>query len=369
MKTISKYTLSKTINPFLVSLFVVMTALLLERLLVLFGILAEGNNKISIFVRLLSMLTPHYLGLAIPAALCVSIFFIMQNMSQNEEIDAINSMGISLSQLARSFVVVGVVFSIISFLLYGFIQPYARYDFRKALYTATHTGWAPRLQSGKFVSPSGKLTLFADNVNSNGDTLYHVFIRDLSNGKEQDITARQGNMYVSSATQNIQIDLNDGYIVTDDKKDSPSTTYFTHATRILSGKSYMGAFHARGDDERELTFLELIIRLKNGNYLVPYSDMYSQMHFILARSVILIFIPLLSISLAMSQKRKKNRTGLVIALIILVGLDHTLQLSHSLMATKNLSAIFMWVPPVLFGIVCTIVLLYKSGDFQGRIRR
>lgn len=218
------------------------------------------------------------------------------------------------------------------------------------------------------MSPSGKLTLFADNVNSNGDTLYHVFIRDLSYGKEQDITARQGNIYVSSATQNIQIDLNDGYIVTDDKKDSPSTTYFTHATRILIGKSYMGAFHARGDDERELTFLELIIRLKNGNYLVPYSDMYSQMHFILARSVILIFIPLLSISLAMSQKGK-NRTGLVIALIILVGLDHTLQLSHSLMATKNLSAIFMWVPPVLFGIVCTIVLLYKSGDFQGRITR
>ncbi|MFT9061812.1 MAG: LptF/LptG family permease, partial [Acetobacter orientalis] len=161
---LDRYLILQVMPPFLVALSVVMSALLLERLLVLFNLLAAGNNHIATFLGLLGTLLPHYLGLAIPAALCTSVFTVMRRMSQNEEIDAINSSGISLTRVARPYILLGLLLGAMSFFLYGFIQPLARYDFREALYVASHTGWAPRLQSRTFARPSDTLTLVADHV-------------------------------------------------------------------------------------------------------------------------------------------------------------------------------------------------------------
>ncbi|MGO3518954.1 MAG: LptF/LptG family permease, partial [Acetobacter cibinongensis] len=94
-RTLDRYLIAQVLPPFLVALCVVMSALLLERLLVLFNMLAAGNNHLFTFIGLLLTLLPHYLGLAIPAALCVSVFTVVRRMSQNEEIDAINSSGLS----------------------------------------------------------------------------------------------------------------------------------------------------------------------------------------------------------------------------------------------------------------------------------
>ncbi len=162
--TLDLYLINQVIPPFSIALAVVMTALLLERLLVLFNLLAAGNNNLGTFIELLTTLLPHYLGLAIPAALCVSVFAVMRNMSQNEEIDAANSSGLSLLRITRPYIHLGLALGVVSFLLYGFIQPHARYDFRAAYYFASHTGWTPRLQPRMFARPSADLTLVAEQV-------------------------------------------------------------------------------------------------------------------------------------------------------------------------------------------------------------
>jgi lipopolysaccharide export system permease protein len=51
--TLDRYLINQVIPPFTIALAVVMTALLLERLLVLFNLLAEGNNNLRTFVELL----------------------------------------------------------------------------------------------------------------------------------------------------------------------------------------------------------------------------------------------------------------------------------------------------------------------------
>ncbi|MBS0959452.1 transporter [Acetobacter sp. DmW_043] len=360
--TMDRYLITQTLPPFFLALSVVMIALLLERLLALFNLLAAGNNHLFTFLGLLTTLTPHYLGLAIPAALCVSVFTVVRRMSQNEEIDAINSSGMSLIRLTRPLMQLGLLLGCISFLLYGFIQPYARYDFRQSLYIASHTGWAPRLQSGVFASPSPNITIVADHVDLAGSRLKKVFIRDMSGHKERDITAKNGQIRLTTNDDSVEIDLQDGEILTIPETGAPTLTTFDHATRLLVEASHISPFRKRGDDERELTSHELIRHMVRQDTQIPFSSLRAELHFRLARSITIPFIPALAAALAIVRKRQRNTSGLIIAFLILVGFDHILQFGHSLVDTKNASPYLMtWLPSFLFIIGCSALLASKSG--------
>lgn len=362
--TLDRYLIVQLVPPFMVALSVVMIALLLERLLVLFNLLAAGNNHLGIFVELLTTLLPHYLGLAIPAALCVSVFSIIRRMSQNEEIDAITSSGISLVRITRPYILLGGVLSFIAFLLYGFVQPHARYDFRATFYTASHTGWAPRLQSNMFASPSPTLTIVADHVTQGGSDLQGVFIRDTSDHQERDITARHGHIRLASDNSAVEIDLENGTILTDPGKSLPTLTTFEHATRLLTRANHIAPFRERGEDERELTSPELVSRLLHQDPSISRPHMRSEVHFRLARSLTIPFIPALAAALAIMRKRQRNSAGLVLAFIVMVGFDHMLQFGHSMVATKKASLLMIWGPALVFVAGSSLLLLYKSGTFQ-----
>lgn len=362
--TLDRYLIMQVVPPFCVALCVVMSALLLERLLVLFNMLAAGNNHLATFVGLLTTLLPHYLGLAIPAALCTSVFTVVRRMSQNEEIDAINSSGISLLRIARPFILFGTLLGVLSFFLYGFVQPYARYDFREALYVASHTGWAPRLQSRMFAQPSGTLTLVADHVDHGGSRLSSVFIRDTSENRERDITAAHGQIRVAPDGGSVEIDLQDGSILTQFPSDPPTFTTFDHATKLLTHADALSPFRNRGDDERELTSPELVGHLVKHDASISRSHMSSEVHFRLARSLTIPFIPVLAVALAIMRKRQAGNSGLILAFLALVGIDHLLQFGHSLVASKNASLLNIWLPAVVFTIGCALLLAYKSGALQ-----
>ncbi|CEF56496.1 LptF/LptG family permease [Acetobacter ghanensis] len=362
--TLDRYLINQVIPPFAIALAVVMTALLLERLLVLFNLLAAGNNKLGTFVELLTALLPHYLGLAIPAALCVSVFAVMRRMSQNEEIDAANSSGLSLLRITRPYIQLGVVLGVVSFLLYGFIQPHARYDFRAAFYFASHTGWAPRLQPRMFARPSSDLTLVAEDVTQSGSELKNVFIHDTSEHQERNITAHTGHIRLAPDGSTVQLDLEDGIMVSDSGDKAPTLTTFQHSTRYLTHAAQTAPFRERGEDERELTSPELIRNLihRSGNIAQPH--MWSELHFRLARSLTIPFIPLLATALAMARKRQRNNAGLPIAFILMVSFDHILQFGHSMVATKKLSVLIIWLPALVFIALCVALLLYRSGTFD-----
>nr|WP_298798752.1 LptF/LptG family permease [uncultured Acetobacter sp.] len=362
--TLDRYLIAQVIPPFLVALSVVMSALLLERLLVLFNLLAAGNNHLGVFVELLTTLLPHYLGLAIPAALCVAVFSVIRRMSQNEEIDAITSSGLSLARITRPYILLGAALSFTAFLLYGFVQPHARYDFRATFYMASHTGWAPRLQSNMFASPSPTLTIVSDNVTQGGSDLHGVFIRDTSDHQERDITARHGHIRLASDSSAVEIDLEDGTILTDNGKGLPTLTTFDHATRLLTRANHIAPFRERGEDERELTSPELISRLVHRDPSISRPHMRSEVHFRLARSLTIPFIPALAAALAIMRKRQRSSAGLVLAFIVMVGFDHMLQFGHSMVATKKASLLIIWGPALVFVAGSSLLLLYKSGMIQ-----
>nr|WP_194298751.1 LptF/LptG family permease [Acetobacter fallax] len=406
--TLDVYLLSQTIPPFTIAVSVVLLALLLERLLVLLNVLASEASPFFTLIRLLADLMPHYMGLALPAALCVAVFAVIRRMSENDEIDALMSSGVSLARLCRPFAIAGAVIGLLSLLLYGYIQPHARYQFRQGFYLASHAGWSPVLQSGMLASPSPALMLTADHVDQAGSHLTSVFIRDFSEDRERDITARSGTIRSDTARGEVQIELTDGAILTVRPDMDPTVTTFDHATRLIS-HSRATSFRERGDDERELTSSELarqiharkhrrhsnadqaaqlpaplpvatssapapssgqphaaddkpIPKTQVADIPIPVPSMRAELNFRLARSLSIPFIPVLAVALAVIGKRKRGSAGLAVAVTILLTYDHLLQLGESLVANGRASALtVIWPPTILFCAGCTLLLLYRAS--------
>ncbi|BCK76621.1 transporter YjgP/YjgQ [Acetobacter aceti NRIC 0242] len=386
--TLDTYLLGQTIPPFVIAVSVVLIALLLERLLVLLNVLASEASPFFTLLRLLADLMPHYLGLAMPAALCVSVFTVIRRMSEGDEIDALMSSGVSLARICRPFALTGAAIGLLSILLYGYIQPHARYQFREGFYFASHAGWAPVLQSGMFASPSPRLMLTADHVSHAGSQLKGVFIRDLGEGKERDITAQTGSLRTDAAKGEVQIELFNGSILTIRPGVQPTVTTFDHAQRLIS-RTNKATFRNRGDDERELTSRELARKIDAVRHAakaekgdtsqdtdtdlipapeastsndIPLTNMRAELNFRLARSLSIPFIPVLATALAVIGKRRRGSAGLAVAVLLLVTYDHILQLGESLIASgKSSPLLVIWLPTVVFCTACTLLLLFRAS--------
>ncbi|MBV1837098.1 LptF/LptG family permease [Acetobacter estunensis] len=373
--TLDSYLLAQTVPPFAIAISVVLIALLLERLLVLLNVLASAASPYSTLVKLLADLLPHYMGLALPAALCVSVFVVVRRMSEGDELDALMSSGVSLARVARPFAITGAVIGVLSMLLYGYLQPHARYQFREGFYFARHAGWSPVLQSGMFASPSSSLTLTADRVDHAGSHLINVFIRDMSDDRERDITARTGTIRSDTSKGEVQIELFDGSILTVRPGEQSTVTTFDHAVRLIS-RAQAASFRHRGDDERELTSHELASKIrtvKHGDPQpqvpasaamqtdIPLASLRAELNFRLARSLSIPFIPVLAVSLAIIGKRKRSSSGLAVAVLVLVTYDHILQMGESLVASgKSSPFLVIWPPTLVFCGACVLLMLFRG---------
>src|SRR3546814_20327768 len=70
-------------QPLAVSISVVLIALLLERLLRLFNLVAASGSALGAVLLMIANLVPHYLGLALPAAFFASIFMLYAKLGDD----------------------------------------------------------------------------------------------------------------------------------------------------------------------------------------------------------------------------------------------------------------------------------------------
>ncbi|CAK7192055.1 hypothetical protein COMNV_00238 [Commensalibacter sp. Nvir] len=340
---------------------------MLERLLVLLDLLASDNSPLGTFLGLLADLVPHYLGLAIPAAFCISIYSTIRKMSLNSEIDAVLSSGISLFRCTKAYLAVSIFIGLFCIILYGYIQPYARYNFRAAFFYASHAGWIPNIQSHMVVKPNDSIVMIVDKASKHGTHLSGIFIRqktvNIHNQPiEHIILAEKGIFNTSRDNTKVELELNQGENLTLTAQNKNNLTKFKRATRILQQSDKKLTFRKRGDDERELTITELYKQLHNHTNAISLSNIRAEFHFRLIRSLSILSIPVLATGLGVIKKRKKNNWGLVIAAIILVSYDHIQQFGSTLVSKGHYTPLFaLWLPLCLFFLACLSCLLITNG--------
>ena len=349
--TIDRYLLSLLVPALATSLGTVLIALLLERLLRLFNILAQNNQALPAVIKLVLDLVPHYLGLALPAAFFVALFMVVAKLGDDNELDACLAGGRSIARLTLPFVVVAFLLSMFSAALFGYIQPHARYAYHAVMYAALNAGWDARLQAGTFAKAGAGYTLSADEVDETGRGLGHVFIRRMVGDREEITTSIKGQLTPTADGHFLELDLDDGETVRDGRDGGLTITRYQRLETSNTFTPDAPPYRERGGSERELSSAELIgIDRPASAADLTKAKLAGEFHARLARTLSLPLLPLLAIPLGMSAKRGKRTASLIVAAVLLLAFHHSLQMGESLAQAGKVPALIgVWTPYLLFG--------------------
>ncbi len=347
-----RYMLELMARPVLGCIVVTLIAQLLERVLHIINELVENGAHVGFVVQLTINVMPYYLGLSLPASFFVAIFIIVARLGDGNEIDALMASGVSISRLAVPFIYLGLVFTCLSLLLFGFLQPYGRYAYEAVMNAAINAGWNAQLQPEVFVDPGQGFTLTADRVSVNGRDLQGIFIRRLKpDGSEQITTAKTGVLNVGSDGRLVQLSASGGLELDQPKNHSGRVVHFkdVSAAEPVGGDQGMGA---RGGNPGELTLLELGHELRSKTSVLNKRAVAAELYGRLARSLSVPFLPLLAIPLGMASKRGRRAPGLILAGVVLIGFHHGIQLAQSLATTGRVEP-----GPAIGGIALVFIVI------------
>ncbi len=254
---IDAYVLRTLAMPAFAVLGVTLVAFLLELTLRLINELSANGAKLGFLFGLVANQIPYQLGLALPASFFVAMFIVMSRMDEDSEIDAILAGGVSFERIAAPLVFVGVLLGIVSFLLAGYLQPYARFGYRAVKNAALEAGWTAQLNPQVFINAGPDFTITADEVDATGRSLKGVFIRRKSTEGEQIVTATSGMLGLSPDGKTTELRLDGGAVFADGPQGRGRLLRFGNFTdhETLNNDH---ALKPRGGDERELTIPELV---------------------------------------------------------------------------------------------------------------
>lgn len=351
MTRIDRYILERTLTPLGATVSIALVALLLERMVRLMELLVNQGGPLFLVLKMIGNLVPHYLGIALPAALFVGIMLATTRLSVDSELDAMNAVGVGLRRLLWPLMGLAFVISIMVFLLYSYMQPHTRYAYRALIYAATNSVWDLALEKGAFFTGLGGYTVMVDDISDNGGRLQGIFIyRREDDGKTIAMSAESGEAFRRPEELQIVIRMQRG-VRTEIRADNGQATALTFDTFELPIDVALPAPFRERMSERELTIDELwALRSKaEGSPGPKRSAILAELHGRLARTVSLLIIPLLAVPLGLATRRNERSIGIAVGVVLMVFYHNMLNFGEAMATSGRISVgIGLWIPVLLF---------------------
>lgn len=319
LSTLDRYLLGRTLPPMTAVLISTMVAFLMERLLRSFDLLAQTNRGSEFLFGLIVNLAPHYLGLTLPGGFFIGLFVVINRLNKDAEIDAILASGVSLGRLAAPLVGLGLIFMLLSVVLYGFVQPYSRYGYRAVLHAAENAGWNGEVLPQAVLSPGPDLIFTAESTDPTGQRLERVFIRRLApDGQEDVLTAASATIHRDRDTRSVMLDLTNGQQLSTMPQGGAHLLTFTLFSVRLPLAPTARLLRSRGGEETELTLLELAQQGFGRNPpALPRQAILAELYSRIARAIILPLMPLLAVPFGLTGKRAGSAPAIAVGGLLL----------------------------------------------------
>jgi lipopolysaccharide export system permease protein len=367
LQLIDRYVLKRVSWPLAGAIMIGMAALLLERLIRLLDLFANRGGPLTLILRMLGNLVPHYLAIAIPAAFFVGILYATLRMSNDSELDVMRASGLSLRRLAAPMMGMAVVLTICSVIILGFLQPYTRYAYRALVYLVTETSWNSAIERGAFFSGFGGKTILIGDIAQGGRALSRIFIQENDeNGNNIVLSAQTGELTNDPRTFSLQLILYDGIRI-QSKPDGTGgkAAEFTEMKLPLEVVA-PDPFRNRGDSEAELNFIELIRAYVEKWPGIGRDDLMAEINYRIVRALTVLFLPLLAIPIGLSSRRSPASIRIVVGIAILIFYYQMLQFGQDMAENGRLSSfVAIWIPFIFFAAGSTYAFhVANSGPGQ-----
>lgn len=130
--------------------------------------------------------------MAIPLSALFAAIYTMNKMSEDSELVAMRSFGLTKKVLLTPFVLLGVLIAGVILVLNVNLIPHSKTQFKNTLIKLTSQGVAADIKPGQFYTDIPGVTLFAEKVTDGATKLESVFILMDKDEEEQVIVAKKG---------------------------------------------------------------------------------------------------------------------------------------------------------------------------------
>jgi lipopolysaccharide export system permease protein len=348
MPVLSRYLLAQIARPMVTTILVALVALLAERTLRVVDLVVGWRGSLFVIFEMLGYLVPHYMGLALPVAFFLGILLTVGRLSREGELAAIFASGAGLPRLLRPIMGMALVLALITAFLMSYLQPYGRYAYRAAAYALTNASFATLLQSGLFTT-LGNTTYMVEEIAEDRSRLHKVFLSRGEPGEDTTtVTAESGMVSRNGPMSPVVLTLRNGLqqlvpAAGADGRGNEVVVRFRNFETVFGDAD--DGFRPRGDNEREMTLMELWRARAGPPPGVDPWEVEAELHARLVRILTLPVLPLLAIPLGVGPIRGQRSYGLVVGLAALIAFHQVIQFGEALVDNNAAPAwLGLWLP-------------------------
>ncbi len=353
-KLITVYTLASITKPFMMSISLGMMILVIARLAITLNVTLAKPGGDSLAFKFLLLWLPHYFSLCIPLSLFIGIILGFKRMVEDKELVIMQSLGVGLHQLFLNITTLCLILSIITIIMFGWMEPIARYSFRKLLFELENNNKFLFVQDGTFMK-IGNQTFIIDSLDRRSGS-FGAFFAYEDRGKDGSTTntAKGGQLLMPSLAQ----DSGQTYLVLDKfrslnvdhdpmlEKAAPvvpaRVTAVDVVRRLISEKKRI--YRPRGLNETELTANELMKAMLAQRANIPFSRIEAEVHYRLGKLAFLILLPFFCFPYAVRDQRNLNVIYYGIPIILIVIMYILLDEAKYYIMTGWPPLVIMWAP-------------------------
>lgn len=382
-----RYLAATFIPPFMLSTFFFVAFLLTFQLFRIVRIVINKGVDFSTVLELTGHIAISFLPMAIPLSALFATIYTLNKMSEDSEIVAMRSFGLTKHKLFIPLLVLGLIAAMGIFSLNMNLIPMSKTQFKNTIVKLTSRGMLTDIKAENFFTEIPNVTLFAEKVDEGGNLMENVFIHMNRNDEEQVIVAKTGALIKQySGTwdiPSIRMHLTEGTITKSwkSKNDSENILFEEYDFPILNN-DYTPGFVTK-DSMRTSRELRRRVRIeknkvkeliKRGNLNQQEQHYVNEMKRNLPKSELeywsrlntpvqtLIFI-LLGFALGIKQGRGKSRNSGLISLVILIGYYALFFGGVSLVKKGQApAALIVFLPTAIAGIAA--IYYYRKLDWQ-----
>jgi len=322
LSCLSKYILRSWLTPFLGILLLVTAVFLLQKVLFWLPRLIENDVPLSLSLQLFASLIPSTLLLVIPVAYFFALYRLVKHLQSNSELDAFYAGGLSLFNIFRPVLIVGMLLSLLLLWMNMVTIPTSKMQMYNTVAQLSAMRALPSFVPQKFSDVEG-MTFYSEGQKNDG-TYIKVVISDERDSRQTPVLYFANQATISISDVGLLIHLQDGNQLSGRKDKLNLTRFEEYLIQVPLVFEHGFTTMKAESDFAYMSAQELYQQVQIGDH--PRSISEWQKRWIPSISILVLFF--LAIPLSLQAKRSSKGGSFVLALLVLAMVEQVQLVTH-----------------------------------------
>ena len=363
-KIIYKYIFKEIAFPFLIILFILTFVLLMGKILQIMDLVINKGVSLLSIIKIIAFLMPSFMLFTIPIALLISILIAMGRLSADNEITALKTSGISLTQIYYPVAIASLITFLFTIFISYFLVPHSNFATKRLLFNIVQQNASIGIKEKVFNADFKDFLIYAEKVPVNKNYLEGVIVSDNRMINEQNtILAKKAYLVSDPESMTVKLKLENGSIhtVSSDLKNYRKIDFESYDIN-LNLSSALASFDESSKSSTEMTMSELLENMKKpGLEEAAVRELAIEVHKKFSIPLSCIFFGIIALPLGIRSHRSVKSRGFAVGLLV-VSVYYLLRIGgEALVETGYLPPeIGVWTPNAIFALL-GIFLFYAAS--------